>query len=60
MTIVMKLDLVGPKARGLAVGLNGLSATSLSALQHSSRAGLPHDTGFDLYRSISGSPSSPA
>ena len=30
MTVVMKIDLVGPKRRGLALGLNESAATAVS------------------------------
>jgi len=47
MTVIMKVDLVGPKSRGLAVGSTSLPATSPWASRHFSPVISPLDTVFD-------------
>src|SRR6202011_5811692 len=55
-TVIMKVDLVGPERRGLAMGFNeaaGYGALAATALAPGSS---PHATAYDLTRSTSASP----
>ena len=55
MTVIMKVDLVGPKSRGLAVGLNEFAGYLPSVSRLFSPAILPSTTVFVRSRSTSGS-----
>jgi MFS family permease len=58
-TVIMKIDLVGPKQRGLAMGLNEFAGYLAVALAALATGGSRKRTGCGRSRSTWGSPSSP-